>query len=244
VFAHLDAAGDRPDVMLDVVGDGKRFHLFRDGARLSSCCGEEIATVVKAQILDEVLERGTYALALHAAALVRDGRMLLLCGHPGAGKTTLALALAQAGFRFAGDDLALLDSEGQVTGIPFSPAVKAGAWKLVAGYRPDILDAPIFRRPDGMRLRYPPPLGLAPAGPHPVGWLVLLDRRPGSNVALVPFDLPNAVRWILQDAYTRDRRLATAGFKALGRSLAGAGYYRLTYAGLDDAVQSLERICR
>lgn len=244
VFAHLEACGERPEVMLDVVGDGERFDLFRDGNLLSSCHGAEIATVLKAQILDEVLERGTYAVALHAAALVRGGRMLLLCGHPGAGKTTLAMALMQAGFGFAGDDLALLHPEGQVTGVPFSPAVKAGAWKLVAASRPDILDSPIFRRPDGMRVRYPPPHGRAPAGPYPVGWLVLLDRRAGSDVTLTPADPASAVRWMLQDAYTRDRRLTTAGFRAIGRSLAQAGYYRLTYSGLEDAVESLDRLCR
>ena len=244
IFAHLEAAGERPEVMLDVVGDGEHFDLFRDGELLSSCSGAEIATVLKAQILDEVLERGAYAVALHAAALVRNGRMLLLCGHPGAGKTTLALALVQAGFGFAGDDLALLDPQGQVTGVPFSPAVKAGAWKLVAACRPDILDSPIFRRPDGMRVRYPPPHGLAPARPHPVGWMVLLDRRAGTDVALMPSDPPSAVRWMLQDAYTRDRRLTTAGFRAIGRSLAQARYHRLTYSSLEDAVGSLDRLCR
>ena len=76
-----------------------------------------------------MLERGTYELVFDAAALVRNGRMLLVSGHPGAGKTTLTLALVDAGFGFAGDDLALLNSEGRVTGVPFAPAIKAGVGK-------------------------------------------------------------------------------------------------------------------
>jgi hypothetical protein len=244
IFAHLEAEGERPEVLLDLVRDGEHIDLFRDGDLLCSCSRQEIATALKAQILDEVLERGTYTLALHAAALAGSGRMLLLSGHPGAGKTTLALALVQAGFGFAGDDLALLDAQGAVTGVPLSPAVKAGAWKLVAPFRPDLRDSPIFRRPDGMRVRYPPPQGLVPARPHPVGWLVLLDRRTGAAAALTRADPRDAVRWMLKESYTRDRRLAAAGFTAMARCLDKADCYRLTYSDLEDAVGLLHRTCR
>jgi hypothetical protein len=244
IFEHLESQGTTPDIALDVVERDRRTDLFRNGSWLLSCSHEETATVLKGQLLNEVLEGAVYELALHAAALVRNGCMLLISGHPGAGKTTLTLALVDAGFGFAGDDLALLNSQGRVTGVPFAPAVKAGAWKLVATCRPDIHSVPVFRRPDRKRVRYPAPRGLVAALAYPVGWLVLLDRSPGATAALTPVDPISAVRWILQESYAQGRQLTTAGFKAIGDAIDRAKYYRLTYSRLEDAVELLDRTCR
>ena len=200
--------------------------------------------MVKGQLLNEILESAIYELALHAASLIRNGRMLLVSGHPGAGKTTLTLGLVDAGFGFAGDDLALLNSEGRVTGVPFAPAVKSGAWNLVATCRPDIRNFPVFRHPDSKRVRYPTPRGLVPYIDYAVGWLVLLDRQPGAAAMLKPVDPVSALRWVLQESYAQGQQLTVAGFKALGRAIDGAKYYRLTYSRLDDAVELLDRTCR
>lgn len=244
IFEHLEIRGLAPDAVLDVVEREGQIDLLRNGRWLFSCAHEEIATILKGQLLDEVLEGATYELALHAASLLRSDRMLLVCGRPGAGKTTLTLALIEAGFGFAGDDLALLNAQGHVTGVPFAPAVKAGAWKLVGAYRPDIRDFPIFRRPDRRRVRYPAPRGLVPALAYPVGWIVLLDRRPDAAAALTPVDPVSAMRWMLQEAYTQSRQLTTAGLEAIGRAIDHGRYYRLTYSRLEDAVDLLERTCR
>jgi hypothetical protein len=80
--------------------------------------------------------------------------------------------------------------------------------------------------------------------PYPVGWLVLLDRRPGATAALTPVDPVSAVGWMLQESYTRSRKLTTAGFKAVGHAVDRADYYRLTYSDLEDAVELLYRTCR
>src|ERR1700754_2380564 len=48
-------------------------------------------------------------LILHASAVERDGRALLMTGHSGAGKSTLAAILGERGWRFMGDEFALLD---------------------------------------------------------------------------------------------------------------------------------------
>ncbi|MGG5887537.1 hypothetical protein ACLF3G_10405 [Falsiroseomonas sp. HC035] len=244
IFAHLEGPGPVPDVTLDVIGQDGDVQLFRDGDLLLSCPREEAATALKAQVMNEVLGRGTYELALHAAALLRGDRMLLFSGRPGAGKTTLALALAGPGFGFAGDDLVLLAADGRATGVPFAPAVKPGAWDLLADLRPDIGDAPVFRRPDRKRVRYPLPQALVPGRPHPVGWLMQLDRRPGAKAGLTPVDSPTGLRWMLQDAYAEGRVLTPAGFEALRLALRQAQCHRLTYSRLEDAVELLHETCR
>ncbi len=244
VFDHLEVQGIAPDLVLELVERGEQVDLFRNDDWLFSCSHEELATLLKGQLLEEVLGAGIYELALHAASLVRTGRMLLLCGRPGAGKTTLTLALLDAGFGFAGDDLALLDAQGHVSGVPFAPAVKEGAWDLVAAYRPDIYDTAVFCRPDRQRVRYPAPRGLVPASPYPVGWLVLLDRHPEAAATLAPVDPITAVSWTLAEGYAQGRRLTTTGFRAVGRAVDRAEYFRLTYSRLEDAVELLQRACR
>jgi hypothetical protein len=46
--------------------------------------------------------------AVHAGAVARDGRAILIAGPSGVGKTTLAVAAALDGFELLGDDMALL----------------------------------------------------------------------------------------------------------------------------------------
>lgn len=48
--------------------------------------------------------------ALHGAAICRDGRAVLLAGRGKAGKTSLALAALRAGWSYAGDDFVLVRS--------------------------------------------------------------------------------------------------------------------------------------
>lgn len=58
-------------------------------------------------------------LLLHASAVERDGRALLMTGESGAGKSTLAALLMTRGWRLMGDEFALLDpASGQVHAFP------------------------------------------------------------------------------------------------------------------------------
>jgi hypothetical protein len=244
IFQHLETRETAPDILLEVVEQDRRLHLYRNGEWVLSCSPAELPTALKGQLLIEVLKQSAYEIALHAASLVQDHRMLLVCGSPGAGKTTLTLALVHAGFGFAGDDLALLDSDGRAIGVPFAPAVKTGAWSLVARFRPDVNDAPIFRRPDRRRVRYLPPQGLESTEPRPVGWLVLLQRQSDGSPVLTPIDPTDALRGLLDGAFALGHRLSAMGFEALARVVGTAASYRLTYSSLEDAVDLLRKACR
>jgi HprK-related kinase A len=61
-------------------------------------------------------------LLLHASSVEKDGRALLMTGHSGAGKSTLAALLGERGWRFMGDEFALLDLDGGLL-HPFPRAV-------------------------------------------------------------------------------------------------------------------------
>jgi hypothetical protein len=63
---------------------------------------------------------------LHAAALERAGRVVLLVAESGAGKSTTTWGLLHHGFRYASDELAPIDlSSGRVHGFPHALCLKA-----------------------------------------------------------------------------------------------------------------------
>ncbi len=242
-FRHLEVTGATPDVRLRLVEHRNRVRLFRDDVWVLSCTAEELPTALKGQLLLEVLSGGAYELALHAACLARGDRALLLCGNPGAGKTTLTLALVDSGFDFAGDDVTLLDSGGRSIGLPFAPAVKRGAWSVLASCCPEILAAPDYRRPDGMRVRYPAPRIATPSPPRPVGWVVLLDRQADVAAHLESLGPDDALRGLLDGAFSTEGELTGTAFDVLARVIGSAETWRLTYSRLDDAVALLGEAC-
>jgi len=211
-----------------------------------ACSLDELPVMLKGQLLTEVLDHGAYELALHAAALFRNEHIVLLCGHPGAGKTTLTLALVHAGFGFVADDVTLLDSRGRGIGLPFAPAVKAGAWPLLAEYCPGLDAVPVCRRPDRRRVRFAVPKAFVPLPPDPlpIGHVVLLRRGRDSKASLEPVDPAHALRGLLNGALAPGGELSGTAFDVLIQLIGSAQTYCLTYSKLDDAVKLITRACR
>jgi hypothetical protein len=67
-----------------------------------------------------LIQRGM--LVLHGNALEKDGRAIVCMGHSGDGKSTLAYALMQRGWRLLADDLVAVSTEGMV--LPGIPRIK------------------------------------------------------------------------------------------------------------------------
>ena len=77
-------------------------------------------------------------LVVHAAAIERDGRVAILPGAPGAGKSTLTAALVQRGWRLLSDELALI-RPGDRRVVPLARPInlKNGSIALMRAYAPD-----------------------------------------------------------------------------------------------------------
>jgi HprK-related kinase B len=87
----------------------------------------QAVNLVNAGYAKVVMSRG-YRL-LHASAVLRDDRAVVLAGVPGAGKSTAALHLVEAGFRFLSNDRVLARAVGEgvaVLGYPKQPRVNPG----------------------------------------------------------------------------------------------------------------------
>jgi hypothetical protein len=86
---------------------------------------------------------------LHASAVERDGRAIVLSGLGGVGKSTLALSLmADPGFRFISDNLILHDEE-KVYSLPEPVRLDASSLAAIsaAGFVPSTSDVPPTAHP-------------------------------------------------------------------------------------------------
>jgi hypothetical protein len=72
-------------------------------------------------------------LILHAASVEKDGKALIITGESGAGKSTLSAILGANGWRFMGDEFALIDPlSGMAHAFPRPVSLKPGQRRAIS----------------------------------------------------------------------------------------------------------------
>jgi len=243
VFAHLAVSEGEPTVRLELSETDGLVLVSRHDEGGAIVAALEAAPIVKGLLTEEVLATAPPDIALHAACLLTKGQALLLTGAPGAGKTTLTLALPAAGFSFAADDITLLAPDGRVRGIPFAPAVKGGAWPLLRNVVADLDAYPTHRRLDGVEVRY-----LAPKNPPVtdwlnVGWAVHLCRAADVAPRLIPLTPAQALTRLMAEAHSAAGPADLDTLRAIVSVAERARAFDLVYSDLGDAVRILVHAC-
>ena len=131
----------------------------------------------------DLLDRDGSLLGLHCASVEVGGRLVLFPESHRAGKSTLAVAFAAAGYRLFGDDVLGLTREGNGVGLGIAPRLRLPLPETLA---PELLDyAEVHAGPEDARYRFvvPPGNALARHGESgPVGALVLLERDDQASI--------------------------------------------------------------
>lgn len=156
-LAALYAGYPRPDVpdftvRLPLVGGWRRWarpalrlegdHMLPDAAPAPLAQG--LLAAEMAMNLQVALGHRRHLL-LHASAVERDGRALVMTGESGSGKSTLATLLAAHGWRFMGDEFVLLDlADGRVHAFPRLVSLKNAAIAEVRRHLPDARFGPLL----------------------------------------------------------------------------------------------------
>jgi hypothetical protein len=246
LLAHLPSgAGAGPVLRIDVRTAPAGYAVFQDRQpvlRIGDLAG--VAPALKAHLVQAILARADYRLAVHAAAVAKGGRVLLLPGDAGSGKTTLAAALIARGFEYLGDDTVVLENHDlRVRPIPFALAVKAGAWDLLSRYHPRLTGLPVDCRPDGKVVRYLRPPHVA-AGPLPAAWMVFPAWSGRVASGLTPLTRVDALQRFLSRCYASARCLRSVELAQLVHWIGAIDCYMLDASDLDAAVGQLDRLCR
>jgi hypothetical protein len=239
VFGQF-AADARPSALrLSIVSCRDRFFLFEAGRPLGSHDADEWIPRLKAILTEHYTARARNAFLVHAAFLVRHGKGILISGAPGAGKTTLTVALSRSGFEYHGDDIVRVESNGKAVGTPFAACVKSGAWPLVEPYVPDIASLPIYRRPDAKDARYLK-MPLAERHPRSIDFVLLLSRKAGAAPAFEPVEPLDAFSLLLESAFSSKGAIAAPALKTFASAIDSAASFRFVYSSLPDAVKAVE----
>jgi hypothetical protein len=241
-FGHLCGTHTKPDIVIRSWGVGGRAALHGPGRPVSFHPRDEFVPAVKALLTEIVLSRTGPDIALHSACLVRGGRANLLLGQPGAGKTSLTVALTEAGFEYGSDDIVLVGADGRVRGVPFAPAAKPGIWPLLRSIRPDLPKTPIHRRLDARRVRYLTPLRPCTSEAHGASRLLFLRRGAQGMPRLVPVDAVTVLLELIRNAYTASGRLSGPGARGLAQLVSGARAFEFHYSELRNAVDFLRTL--
>jgi HprK-related kinase A len=150
-------------------------------------------------------------LLLHAGAVERDGRALLLTGESGAGKSTLSALLGERGWRFLGDEFALLDlADGRLWPFPRAISLKNAARDLFPDAAPERFGPLLTGTPKGTIRHLRPNAAAVAAMEVPAAPALILFPRFGAG-------LPGAVRPVGAAELFMRLTQASTNYVALGR---------------------------
>jgi hypothetical protein len=209
---------------------------------------EEAAVMVRACLSELAIMRSGGLCAIHAGALGRNGRALLLPGDAGHGKSTLSAGLAARGFEMLCDDTALLvGAPPLVRCIPTGLCVKRGAYGVLEPHYPQLASLVERQRPDGRQARYLMP------GTHvrwadadaalAVGWIVFPRYSPERVTALAPLPRHEALARLLRGIYFLSGPLDDRNLETLIAWIERIECYELPLSSLDEATALLEELC-
>lgn len=185
-------------------------------------------------------------LLLHAASVEKDGKALLMTGHSGAGKSTLGALLGERGWRFMGDEFALLGlDDGLLYPFPRAVSLKNESLALFADVDPDRLGPVLTGTPKGtIRHLRPDPRSVArmkePARP-----VLILFPRFGRDLEPAVREVGAAEAFMrLTQASTNYVALGERGFDALTRFVAALPSRAVDYADTAQAEALVDDLWR
>ena len=157
-------------------------------------------------------------LLLHASSVEKDGKALIMTGLSGSGKSTLSAMLAERGWRFMGDEFALLDLEtGDLVPFPRLISLKNKAIETMQQVVPEDRFGPEMKAtPKGDIRHLIPPTAAVARMDEPARPALLLFPRFGHAPELREMG-QSEVFVRLTQASTNYVALGEAGFHALTR---------------------------
>ena len=184
-------------------------------------------------------------LIIHAAAIERGGRAVLLPAPPGSGKSTLCAGLVQRGWRLLSDELALLDmTTGVVRGMARPVNLKNASIGVVQAFAPHAVMTPPV--PDTLKgtvalLRPPPDSVRRAREPALPAWVVLPRYCAGSRPELVPHNRARTFLLLAEQSFNYDIQ-GVRGFEALSALIDRCACLQFTYSDLDDAARVFDAL--
>ena len=180
---------------------------------------------------------------LHASAVARDGRAVIMSGESGSGKSTLAALLGEGDWRLMGDEFTLIDPMGgDALAFPRAVSLKNEAIAAVAAQVDAARLGPLMAgTPKGDIRHLIPRAGAIAAMHEPARPALLLFPRFGGEASIEPMGEGEAfVR--LTEASTNYVALGEAGFAALTRLVRETPAFGISYPDSATGIALVEQL--
>lgn len=180
---------------------------------------------------------------VHAAAVEKDGRGIILPGVPGSGKSTLCAAMVCRGWRLLSDEMALISLEdGLLWPIPRPVSLKNASIAIIRNFANDVVFGEMITdTAKGTVAHMRAPFASIEASNQPAQprAIVFPTYRAGSDTELAPLSKCRALMRVAENCFNYGV-LGSAGFIGLADTVERSSCYTLAYSSLDEAIAALE----
>ena len=184
-------------------------------------------------------------LLLHAAVLEKNGRAVILPGHPGAGKSTLTAALSLSGFRLLSDEMGLIDrDDGLLVPLARPVNLKNASIDIIRGFASHAVFGDVVRDTHKGTVAHLKPstdsVRRAQQKAQPA-LLVFPRWQAGASTQLKPRARADAFMEVANHAFNYEL-LGSLGFDLTATLVAGCKCFDFTYSNLPDAVRTFDEL--
>jgi HprK-related kinase A len=187
-----------------------------------------------------IANRSNTTLLLHAGAVERGGRCVLLPALPGSGKSTLTAALATRGYRLLSDEFgAVRLADGLIMPALRPISLKNESIDIIRRFAPDATIGPVFPRTRKGSVAHFAPDAVSAAKRHEPATpaLIVFPRfRAGAGTTLEPMPRSQAFTKLAANSFNYEV-LGPEGFEAMGRLIERCACFRLSYSRLEEAIE-------
>jgi len=184
-------------------------------------------------------------LILHAAAVARGNRAIIMPAPPGSGKSTLCAALVNRGWRLLSDELTIIRLDtGEVSGLARPVNLKNKSIDIIRAFAPDaFLTQPVLDTTKGtVALMAPSAESVRDIEQLAMPcWMILPRYRPGASTSLTPMKTGAAFLQIADNAMNY-HVLGIKGFKAVGHLVDRCKHFNFEYSQLDEAIARFDHL--
>lgn len=200
--------------------------------------GVSFAAVVFDRVMFHLLRDNDSGVALHAGAVARDRRVLLIPGQSGAGKSTLTAWLCSRGFTYLTDELVFLPAAEPPRTHPFTRPlhIKPGAKQAVKALLSGTDAGSVLEDDHGMIVSHRAINPFFLPVESPPSFLLLPAYRPGASLVAERLSPARAGAYLMA-CNVNGRNLADHGFGQLMAVARSAPAYRLVYGSFDDLLE-------